>query len=146
MFPLQVRLRNRCGNAEEVPHLMRTLPQKYAYSTEIGGYRRCFASRWSRSEESARTSVLRTANLRTEDYLWGRPCLFEQAPVRRQTRAIRGGAQPLPVQRAPLPDRNAEAARPSEGRAASHGELSGPLSSHENRIGRNGQGVWDRTS
>ncbi len=24
MFPLQVRLRNRCGNAEEGPHPMRT--------------------------------------------------------------------------------------------------------------------------
>ena len=29
--------RLRCGNAEEGPYLVRTFPQKYAYSTEIGG-------------------------------------------------------------------------------------------------------------
>ena len=29
MFPLQVRLRNRCGNAEEGPHLMRTFPRDF---------------------------------------------------------------------------------------------------------------------
>ncbi len=46
MFPLQVHLRNRCGKAEEGLRPMRTLPQKYAYGAEIGGYRRYFASRW----------------------------------------------------------------------------------------------------
>ena len=47
MFPLQVRLRNRCGNAEEGPHPMRTFPRKFAFGAEIGGYRRSFASRRS---------------------------------------------------------------------------------------------------
>ena len=47
MFPLQARLRNRCGNADEGPHAMRTFPRKYAFGAEIGSYVRSFASRRS---------------------------------------------------------------------------------------------------
>jgi hypothetical protein len=47
MFPLQVRLRTTCGNAEKGSHSMRTFPRKDAHHAEIGGDRRCFASRRS---------------------------------------------------------------------------------------------------